>query len=386
MKHKKLKMKKGLALTPMALTLAACGGEKVTNPNPFGDSDDNSKTTAVVLDYYTGASGYHGDFVESTLKEATTVEVVGVDRTSSKVSDTDKELERVDSLHEPEVINMSTGTSQIVTDRGVTQSGYQNITDTSLELFYEGTYVVAAAGNEGAYGVSSSRGVSVFQLAVGATGGDGELTSYTNYHPKEVDFYADGTSAPTEYTTNSGAVYVLTLQGTSFSSPTVAGYVSELLDFDPTYSYSEIRTLLEYNSEYLVHDGPEGSFVYQHLDGIDTADHVIDTRVIVEAGFELFDGRNPEQMELDTWVDSIYNGDSTYDDLQAELEGNDINLDNVADIELAQAHFHWNYHRESTDEELLAQLLGMEEDLTYAQVVLPPEEIQIIATPESLIA
>jgi hypothetical protein len=281
---------------------------------------------------------------------------------------------------------MSTGTTLVVTERSVTQSKYQDLTDKSLEMFYEGTVVVASAGNEGSYGVSASRGVSVFQLAIGATTKEGDLTSYTNYHPKAVDFYADGKSAPTEYTTSDGSVYIITLDGTSFSSPTVAGYVAELVDFDPTYSYSEIRTLLEYNSEYLVHNGPEGSFVYQYLDGIDTVDHVIDTRVIVEAGFELFDGRNPEQIELDTWIDSIYSGNSTYNDLQAELEGNGINLDEVAAVELAQAHFHWNYHRESTDEELLDRLTGSVELATYTQDILPAEVIQIIATPESMIA
>ena len=126
--------------------------------------------------------------------------------------------------------------------------------------------------------------------------------------------------------------------------------------------------------------------MYQYLDGIDTVDHVIDTRVIVEAGFELFDGRNPEQEELDNWVESIYTGDSTYNDLQVELEGNGVHLDNVADIELAQAYFHWNHQRESTDEELFDKLLGTEENIAHAQVILPFEEIQIIATPDSLIA
>ena len=385
MKRKKLKLNKGLALTPLALTLAACGGSR-TSPT-FGDPDDNGVTTAAVLDYYTGPDGYHGDFVEATIKEATTVDVVGVDRRDGTVSGTTTELERTDSEHEPEVINMSTGTTLVVTDRSITQSSTQQLTDKSVELFQEGTFVVASAGNEGSYGVSASRGVSVFQLAIGATDDTGELTTYTNYHPKEVDFYANGTSAVTEYTSPStGNVYYLTLQGTSFSAPTVAGYVAELFKHNPDYSYSEIRTLLEYNSEYLVHDSPEGSFVYQYLDGIDTVEHVIDTRVIVEAGFELFDGRNPEQAELDNWINLVYTGVVTYEDLQFELEGNGVHLDNVADIELAQAHFHWNYHRESTDEELFNRLTSTEEDMAHVQVVLPLEDLQIIATPESLIA
>lgn len=390
---KKLNKKaKVLGVTPLALALAACGGgEDVKQPTPVvdlpKDPDEDGTTTVVVLDYYTGRNGYHGDFVENTVVQNTDTDVVGVDREGKgKVADTGPLLDTVNDTHEPEVINMSTGARAIVTERATFDSPLQGITDVSYELWSEGTAVVGAAGNEGSYGTSMSRGASVFQLSIGSAD-EGGIESYSNYHPKVVDFYTDGVSEPTAYDYN-GKTYMLELSGTSFAAPRVSAMIAELIEHDPDYTMSEIRTLLEYNSEYREHDDGQGNeFVYQFLDEILHFDHVIDTRVIVEAGFELFAGRNPNQEELDSWILDIDNGVKTYEDLEAHLSGG-VKVDEVAQIEVAQAYYHWNFHREATDLEVVEKLT---EQLDGTTSVDSPysymgEDLNIVHTPTELIA
>jgi hypothetical protein len=394
--------KKSLATIPAILALSACGGGGgtgggsgggVRNPGyntpPPNDPDDDGVDTVVVLDYYSGPSGYHGDFVENTLDKVTDARTVGVDRANSPLaSQTDDLLVQVNSAHEPEVINMSTAQTYVTTSTHPVPTA---LTHVIRDLYEEGTAVVASAGNEGSFGASFSRNQSELDITVGATDASGKITSYSNYHPEMVDFYAPGDSAPTLYSTG-GSSYILVLQGTSFSSPKVAGMVVEIMQDNPDYTMSEIRTLLELNSEYLVHDDGQGHvFTYQYLDGLDTTDHVIDTRVIVEAGFELFEDMNPTQALLDQWVSQIDSGQKDYVDLKQFFD--DTTFDGytlgVAAVEKAQAFYHWNYHRESTDQEVLKILDGIAptDPATEAtsDLFIGVEEIGIIATPEDIL-
>lgn len=394
-KFRKKSALKATAVTPLALSVAACGGsrEPIPTPDPTPtplpiDEDDDGVTTTVVLDYYTGDSGYHGDFVENTVAQNTDTDVVGVDREGrGRVSDTDNLLLEVNTDHEPEVINMSTGARSVVQDRGVFDSYLPELAEVSYNLWTEGVVVVGAAGNEGSYGVSASRGSSVFQLAIGSADEDG-IESYSNYHPKVIDFYIDGFSEPTAYEYN-GTTYMLELQGTSFAAPRVSAMVAELIEHDPDLTMSEIRTLLEYNSEYLEHDDGAGNeFVYQYLSELVQYDHVIDTRVIVEAGFELYMGRNPNQAELNHWVEQIDLGNETYETLEVWFSENTQNLDEVASVELAQAYYHWNFHRESTDLEVVDRLVDIEAGVNVVDSPFSfmPEDLNIVQTPTEIIA
>ena len=89
-----------------------------------------------------------------------------------------------------------------------------------------GGWVVAAAGNSGAYEDYSE---NPYIISVSATGSSDTITSWSSYGPY-VDFAAPGSSILT--TTNSGSYGYAS--GTSFSSPIVAGVVALVLSSDPS--------------------------------------------------------------------------------------------------------------------------------------------------------
>jgi hypothetical protein len=356
----KSKKAKVLGAMPLALSLAACGGGggsiSYSTSTTTGDTNDDGITEVAVLDHFSGTYRTHGPKVVNTVKSETDSLVTEHNRANETSNQTANLLTQLHTNGDPEVINMSTAHSTVVTVRHAFSSAEPSITAASYNLWKEGTVVVASAGNAGEYGVAESRGFSVFQTSVGAADLVG-ITSYSNYHPKVIDFYANGW--------NEGSV------GTSISAPLVSAWVAELLEYDNSYTMSEIRTLLEYNSTYRTHDDGEGHvFNYQYLFGINTYDHVIDTRVITEAGFELFAGRNPDHSELYEWIIKIDAGVASFESLKEHLiDTVPVKLDEVAEIEIAQAHYHWYEHRESTDQEVIDYLrdgsLNLSEDSLY---------------------
>lgn len=338
MKRKKLKINKGLALTPLALTLAACGGG--SKNSPVVAIPDDGTTTVVVLDFFTNST--HGGNVAAIVEDNTDVVVIRDDRSDTLSSSATPSLilESYTS-NEAEVINTSFVVGSGAVETSVSYNTYSSLVG---DLYASGVFVVAASGNNGSFGASPFQVSSDLNIVVGALDASGDIAFYSNYHPTAVDFYADG-----EY--NGGF-------GTSYASPRVAAYIAELIDAKPDYTMSEIRTLLELNSEYVLQEHDGHKFVIQTLDGIDTTEHVINTRVIVEAGFELFENINPEQSLLDEWITKIDTGTDDYVDLKQYFDDTEFTdyTYGVAAVEVAQANYHWYEQRESTDAEVIAYL------------------------------
>ena len=350
MLRKNVKLKRAAVLSPLALTLAACGGG---SRSPVTAIPDDGTTTVVVLDFFT--NNYHGGNVTAIVRENTDVTVVEDDRSDTTLSSqTPRLIKEAYENNEAEVIN----TSFVVGNTPVqTFTSYNAYSETVGDLYAAKVYVVAAAGNNGSFGASPFQVSSDLNIVVGALDSEGDIAFYSNYHPTAVDFYADG--------------YFNGGMGTSYASPRVAAYIAELMEANPDYSMSEIRTLLELNSEYVLQDHNGYKFVIQTLDGIDTTEHVINTRVIVEAGFELFENLNPEQYLLDEWTTAIDSGASDYVDLEQYFVDTEFTgyTYGVAAVEVAQAHYHWYEHRESTDAEVITYLESIDSP-TIAPIIL----------------
>ena len=338
----KKNLKRAATLSPFALALAACGGTsgvyRTGTVNPVVGDDE---TTIVVLDYFSTMT--HGDDVTAVVEANTDVNVIGDDMTShSLLNGTPARIASVYEEYEAEVINTSFVDDSHTIAFSSRDSSYA---DTVRTLYENGTFVVAASGNDYQYGAARYQVDSDLNLIVGAVNEFNQITSYSNYHQDVVDFYAEGRSEDGQH-------------GTSFAAPHVSAYVAELMEANPDYTMSEIRTLLELNSDYVLakHGGHE--FVIQVLDGISTTDHEINIRVRVEAAFELFADTNPTWGQLSWWTESIRSGTGTFDDLVTYIDTydfSDITL-GVDIVEKAQAHYHWYENRESTDAEVLAYL------------------------------
>jgi len=77
-------------------------------------------------------------------------------------------------------------------------------------------------------------------IRVGATDASGEMASFTNYGPTQVDLFAPGM---TIYSTNINDTYSKA-NGTSFSAPVVAGVAALVWSYFPDYSAKELKEIL----------------------------------------------------------------------------------------------------------------------------------------------
>lgn len=333
---RRLKKYRVALLSPLTLLVAACGGGK-SIVVPRDPDQDDGQTTVVVLDRFD--SGNHGENVSNTVENHTDrdVTVVDMNRDSWNTSETPRQLTEAYTEYDAEVINTSFG----VPDTASNSLTYSDYTQVTKSLYGQGVTVVNSAGNDGSYGINKLGSDSPYTIDVGALESRGtDIANYSNYHPSAVDFYASGT--------------IPQGNGTSYSAPKVAGMVADLIQHDPGYTMPEIRTLLELNSEYVLQDFDGFKFTSQILTEISIYDHEINTQVIVEAGFEVFENINPDQDTLDYWVDMIDSEQATYDDLEQYFEETDYSGWNlgVAPVELAAAQYHWYEHREATVDEI----------------------------------
>ena len=364
------KSAKPAGASSVALALAACGGGG--GRGPITARDDGITTVAVLDDFSRNMGnsemlGPHGDSVVNSVERHFDGNIVEVEvfNNSNKVQ-TIREFVDTYNEHEVEVINTSYGKVNQVSEIYFPSS----YSATVRELWDEhDVFVVAAAGNDGNYGATRMQSDSVLNIIVGSTGNNYGLSSYTNYHPSMVDFYTYGAEI-----SDNGALVV----GTSFASPKVAGMVAELIEANPDYTMAEIRTLLELNSTYKQVENHDTNVVFniQEINDITTTEHVINTRVIVEAAFELFADMNPNQTQLDMWVSRIDSGDYSFQDLRHWIEENpvfDYYTKGVSPVEKIAAHYHWYEHREATDEEILFAIDNS--DIWFGDQILPVEEV-----------
>ena len=77
-------------------------------------------------------------------------------------------------------------------------------------------------------------------IRVGATDASGEIASFSNYGPTQVDLFAPG---KTIYSTNINNTYSKA-NGTSFSAPVVAGIAALVWSYFPDYSAKELKEIL----------------------------------------------------------------------------------------------------------------------------------------------
>jgi len=333
--------------------LAACqhnGNDSNGEPISLAGDDilkvDKNEPVAVILDYFQAGSTIHGPLVLQNFygsfgndyKEVTVIaEDVDVDKSPIP-------LMRAYQDFKPDVINLSWGTTENIQYPMFSEynslhknSLEKQTIDTLVQLWENGTTVTAAAGNYGQEGTVGPWGYSIFPIMVGAylQFEDDNIADWSNTGGAVVHYYEMGDGWGHE--------------GTSFSAPRVAGHVALIKHDNPGISESSVRTVLEKNSLY---EFEAGSYV-QKLDTITNTDPTIDTRVRVEAVFELFEGRNPTQDELDYWIDQVDNRGVDLGDLAKTYAMNGIQTDDVPPIERMQAFYHFWLNRESEDSEIV---------------------------------
>lgn len=131
-----------------------------------------------------------------------------------------------------DVINMSLGGP----------SGSTALKQAVDKAYASGVVVVAAAGNSGTSGSSSTIGYPAKYdsvIAVGAVNSSNQRASFSSVGP-ELDVVAPGVSIYSTYPSNTYA----TLNGTSMASPHVAGAAALILSKSPTLSASQVRDRL----------------------------------------------------------------------------------------------------------------------------------------------
>ena len=330
------KTAKPAGASSVALALAACGGGGGGNTPPVTSWSPRDTIDVIIAEV--GGDGHDlkvQDVFESHSDVDNRIEIIGKFITGGEIGS------MVGSG--ADVINTSFSEGESAGNFLHLNIGY---TTGVRDAWESGVTFVSAAGNDSLYGVNNPQGSTPLTIDVGAMDYLGYPASYSNWHQSEVDFWALGSSSQG--------------QGTSFAAPRVAAAVANLLENDPELTQAELRTLLELNSRYNTYEVEGNTFVGQtiYMGGkwLTTYEHVIDTRVIVEAAFELFADMNPTQELLDTWIANIDEGKANYSDLKEWLSTTtmlDGFLKGVAEVEVAAAHYHWYEHREATDAEVL---------------------------------
>ena len=347
MKKKLNKTKKAAMISPMSLALAACGSSGNTISNTLPDSGGETVTVAV-LDYFKSQES-HGDKVVYAFNSTSTTENDVIEQ-ELRLDLYENPVRQILQDESPDVIN-----SSWTVDNVYSQSPFviefndpavgtplRDALDTGLAAWNNNTTIVAPAGNDYQSDAASAPwALSIFPVVVGALDNTGNIADYSNKGNEVVHFYHSGES--------NGHT------GTSFSAAHVSSMVADIKNQLSGISESSVRTLLEKNSEY---DFAEGMYV-QKLNELTTIDTSIDTRVRVEAVFELFEGRNPSQEELDYWVNEIDNNGLDIRQLAHDFAANGIEQGGVPPIEKMQAFYHFWLGRESEDSEIADMMLNI---------------------------
>lgn len=337
--NKVKKTKNFASISPVVL--AACNSSASNNNNTFNTSNE---PVVVILDsFQTNTShgpmvlqNFYGEFGNDSKEVTVIAEDTDFDKTPTP-------LIRAFEDFSPDVINTSWGFIGEIKYPFIGEynsfpgtDNMQQYLEAHQLLWENGVTVVASAGNRGYEGATNkSAAISIFPIVVGAVSQyDNQIYDWSDHGSSTVHFYEIGDGWGKE--------------GTSFAAPRVSAHVALIKELYPNISESSVRTLLEKNSLY---DFDKESYV-QKIDKITNTDPSIDTRVKVEAVFEIFQGRNPSQNELDYWIQQIDNGVSILAMAQHYAKDG-IQTDDVAPIERIQAFYHFWLNRESQDLEVI---------------------------------
>jgi len=343
-KNMKDKLKRSYVISP--LLLAACGGSDNNDDNNNTLSyNSSSEPVVVILDRFQTSTS-HGpqvlkNFYGEFQSDSTEVTVIAEDLDENKDP---MPLIRVYNDFAPDVINASWGRDIDTTypfigeyDDAPEHSSNGNYLEANEFLWKNGVTVTASAGNDGTEGATNGTFAnSIFPIMVGA---------YSQYDDKIYAWSDQGSAVVHYYESGDG----WGIEGTSFAAPRVAAHVAHIKSNDPNISESSVRTILEKNSLY---DFDAGKYV-QKLDEIEDFNPSITTRVKVEAAFEIFEGRNPSQSELDNWIFLLDNGIETLGSMAQQFAMDGIQTDDVPPIERMQAFYHFWLDRESQDTEIV---------------------------------
>ena len=131
------------------------------------------------------------------------------------------------------VINMSLGSSSP-----------SSIIKEALDSAYnKNVIVVAAAGNDGNYGIKYPAAYNNV-IAVGALDKNGQRASFSNYGP-ELDFVAPGVDILSTVPYNN---QYAKLQGTSMATPHITGAVALILSINPNLNFNDVYNILKSSS------------------------------------------------------------------------------------------------------------------------------------------
>jgi hypothetical protein len=83
--------------------------------------------------------------------------------------------------------------------------------------------------------------------------------------------------------------------------------------------------------------------------------------------FEIFEGRNPSQTELDNWINLVDSGEETLGTMARWFAMNGVQTQDVPPIERMQAFYHYWLGRESQDSEIVAMFNDLVQTQSWDQ-------------------
>lgn len=140
-----------------------------------------------------------------------------------------------------DVINMSLGARN-----SSWPCGWSSMEEALNNAVSQGVLVVAAAGNDGQYGVNCPAAYDQI-MAVGATTHNDTRAGYSNYGPR-LDISAPGGDGSSPiYSTIPGSYG--SMYGTSMATPHVAGLAALLWSFAPGLTHEEVRDIIQSSAD-----------------------------------------------------------------------------------------------------------------------------------------
>ena len=340
----------------LALLLSACGKTVTVESTETVDNTKSPEPVVVILDAFQTSTShgpqvlknFYGEFGNDQKEVTVIAEDLDFDKTPDPIL-------RAYQDFDPDVINASWGSKRNIDYPHIDNYDTYRNGDAYLEsnqiLWENGVTVTASSGNDGENDSAvASWASSIFPIVVGA---------YSQYNGDIYDWSNKGSAVVHYYEIGDG----WGIEGTSFSAPRVAAQVALIKSEYNDISESSVRTILEKNSLY---DFDSGDYV-QKIDEIKNFDPSIDTRVKVEAVFEIFEGRNPSQTELDNWINLVDNGEETLGTMARWFAINGIQTQDIPPIERMQAFYHYWLNRESQDNEIIQMLNDLIETQNWNQ-------------------